>query len=344
MKYISDGPNYLDRIGYARLAWEDKPFYWLSPNGRDKVLYWVPYMGYAYGHLVNRVTEAVERDLARLEKNGYPYDIVQIRWSKGDNGSADEGVMDQVRDWNARHAYPKLTIATTSQMFHEFERRYADKIPTCRGDFTPYWEDGTASSARETGMNRHSADRLLQAETIWAAKHKAEFPAADFAAAWKNVALYSEHTWGAFNSISEPDLPFVKTQWKFKQAFALHADRQSRALLERAIAAPSGAWSPAEQWASYGAVEVDVFNTASWPRTDLVTLPGDLSPKGTAGEKVVNEEGREVPSQRLSSGELVFLASDVPPFGARRYRTPKRPVGRRGEGRRRAAPRWPRRP
>ena len=62
-------------------------------------------------------------------------------------------------------------------------------------------------------------------------------------------------------------------------------------------------------------VEYDVFNTASWPRTDLVTLP-----KETQGDAVKEAGGQPVPSQRLASGELVFLAQDVPALGAKRYR------------------------
>ena len=195
VRYLSDGPNYLDRIGYARVTWEDKPFWWISPSGREKVLYWAPYFGYAYGHTVDLLPEAVQRDLKHLEEIGYPYDLVQVRWSKGDNGSADERVMDQVRQWNATHAYPHLIIATTSEAFHAFEQRYGDKLPSYRGDFTPYWEDGAASGARETAMNRHSADRLSQAETLWVLRSPGPYPPADFAAAWKNVALWSEHTW-----------------------------------------------------------------------------------------------------------------------------------------------------
>ncbi len=249
--------------------------------------------------------------LHRLDSVKYPYDIVQLRWTKGDNGPPDEAVMDLVREWNAKHAYPRLIIATTSEAFHAFEQRYADKLPTYRGDLTPYWEDGAASSARETGMNRHSADRLLQTETIWAVKGMADFPAADFAAAWKNLALYSEHTWGAYNSVSQPDLPFVKTQWKYKQAYALDADRQSRKLLERVLA-PHDTGNGA----------VDVFNTSSWPRTDLVTLP-----KETKGGGVKDDRGQVVPSQRLSTGELVFLADNIPPFAARRFRVHAAAVG-----------------
>ena len=307
VKYISDGPNFIDRIGWTRVTWEDKPFYWLAPNGKDKVLYWAPYFGYAFGHTVDKITDAVQTDLRQLEENGYPYDLVQIRWSKGDNGSADERVMQQVRDWNAKYASPHLVIATTSRMFHDFEQRYAAKIPTFRGDFTPYWEDGAPSSARETALNRHSADRLSQAETLWALRSPTGFPAADFAEAWKAAALYSEHTWGAHNSVSAPDIDFVKTQWRYKQGYALAADTISRAVLAKVVGVAS-----APQTA--GRAEFDVYNTASWPRTDLVTLA-----KETPGDVVKDPSGKEVPSQRLTSGELVFLAHDVPALGAARY-------------------------
>ena len=38
---------------------------------------------------MDKLPDAVaETDLKQLEENGYPYDLVQIRWSKGDNGSA----------------------------------------------------------------------------------------------------------------------------------------------------------------------------------------------------------------------------------------------------------------
>jgi hypothetical protein len=310
VKYISDGPNASrsmdgDRIGYVRVQWENTPFYWLSPSGKEKVLYWGAQGGYSFGHHFSSIKEGLPFLLKRLEEQNYLYDIVQLRWTKGDNGPPDEGVMPAVRDWNAKYVYPKLIIATTSEAFHAFENRYGAKLPTFRGDMTPYWEDGSGSSARETALNRHSVDRLLQTETLWAMLNPGMFPVADFAVAWKNAAMYSEHTWGAYNSVSQPDLAFVKDQWMFKQGYALDADKQSRALLEKALGGrPSEA--PADS--------VDVFNTASWPRTDLVTLP-----KETRGDLVKDKNGKPVPSQRLSTGELVFLARDIPGFGAERF-------------------------
>jgi alpha-mannosidase len=112
--------------------------------------------------------------------------------------------------------------------------------------------------------------------------------------------------------VSQPDIEFVKTQWKYKQAYALNADNQSRALLARISKARS---SDGGTRAAGSSSEFDVFNTASWPRTDLVTLP-----RQTKGEVVKDMQGQRVPSQRLVGGELVFLARDVPAVGAKRYR------------------------
>lgn len=323
VKYFSFAPNYFDRMGGTMKEWQNKPFWWKGPDGKSRVLCWCPSRGYALGHLIGdgeALARFIPDYLAELENNRYPYDITHLRWNvHGDNGSPDEKVADVVRDWNARYAWPRLTITTTAAAFREFERRYGDKLPEYSGDYTPYWEDGAASSALETALNRASAERLVQAGTLWAIRNPGPFPAAAFQEAWRNVLLYSEHTWGAHNSISQPDLPFVLDQWKVKQAFALDADRQSHSLLNQALQA-----NPPRM---PGPGELDVFNTSSWERTGLVTLAREQFP---AGDRVEDDQGRVVPSQRLSNGELVFLASKVPPFAGKRYRVEAGKASSRG--------------
>ena len=323
VKYFSFAPNYFDRMGGTMKEWQNKPFWWKGPDGKQRVLCWCPSRGYALGHIIGD-GEALARFmpdyLTELETNAYPYDITHLRWNvHGDNGSPDEKVADVVRDWNARYAWPRLIISTTSEAFREFERSYGDKLPEYSGDYTPYWEDGAASSALETALNRASAERLVQAETLWAMRDSGPFPATAFQDAWRNVLLYSEHTWGAHNSINEPDLPFVRDQWKVKQAFALDADKESRQLLDRAGQSRTDA-SPAPS-------ELDVFNTSSWERTGLVTLSKAQS---AAGDCVVDGKGRPVPSQRIASGELVFVASKVPPLSAKRFTIRTGPPPQRG--------------
>jgi alpha-mannosidase len=235
--------------------------------------------------------------------------MVQLRYSiGGDNGPPDPDLPEFVKKWNAEYVWPKLVIATTSELFREFERRYKDKIPEARGDFTPYWEDGAASSARETALARNAAERLVQAETLWSILNPRAYPAGDFYQAWRNVLLYNEHTWGAHCSITQPDSEFTKAQWTIKQSFAVNAVSQSRQLLDGALCGQRSETKPVSA--------ADVYNTLSWPRTMLAVVPARLH---LAGDVVQSPSGRVIPSQRLSDGDLVFVAHDVPALGAQRF-------------------------
>ncbi len=46
VKYFSIGPNGGDRIGHTAAAWGDRPFWWIGPNGQDKLLVWMTGTGY----------------------------------------------------------------------------------------------------------------------------------------------------------------------------------------------------------------------------------------------------------------------------------------------------------
>ena len=299
VKYFSIGPNGGDRIGHTIAAWGDKPFWWIGPNGQDKVLVWMTGTGY---YRVFSSADNLLQYLGSLEEKGYPYDFVQVRHCLGDNGAPDVNFADTVKQWNDTHAYPKLVIATTDEMFRDFEQRYGDKLPTAQGDFTPYWEDGAASSALETAMNRASADRLTQAETLFAMFNPQAYPAQDFYQAWRNVILYDEHTWGAHNSISQPDEPFVKSQWAIKRQFAVDADMQSRKLLAAANASRGAA--VASPSADVQAIDVVNTTSASYPYA-LAVVPKELSLVGDV-VKTRPDDASAIPSQRLTSGELVF--------------------------------------
>ncbi len=321
VKYYSSGPNFIpfmpdggDRIGAFLKTWGDRPFYWLSPSGREKVLFWVTGKGYSWFHGLNlgQLSRAGDSPilsyLSELEKNDYPYDMVQVRYTiGGDNGPPDPELPDVVRSWNEKYASPQLCIATSSQMFAEFEDKYGNELPILAGDLTPYWEDGALSTIRETVQNHRSANTLVQAEALWAMRKPSEYPTEKFYQAWRQVILFDEHTWGAHNSVSEPDHPEVIDQWAYKQAFALEGAGLARELLDGAM--DSG---PNKE----DITGVDVFNTNSWPMTGLVTIPAAWNQARTG---VKDEQGRIVPSQRLSSGDLCFLGRDVPPFGANRY-------------------------
>ena len=321
IKYFSIGPNHVHRIGYTLDDWGDRPFWWVSPSGQDKVLCWVAGKAYSWFHnsRVGTLTRQTDPQpffdyLDELAQKGFAHDMVQVRYSiGGDNGPPDAELSEFVRQWNEKYTWPRMIISTTSRMMREFDRRYGDKLPEVRGDFTPYWEDGAGSSARETSISRTAAERLVQAEALWAMlRPKSEYPADDFYAAWRNIILYNEHTWGAHCSISQPESQFTLDQWAIKQAYAVDAEKQSNDLVDAALA---------ERKSSGDAVKaVDVFNTTSWPRTELVRLPAGAE---SAGSLAKDSDGNPAPSQLVSihrgGRRLLFLARDVPPMGAKRF-------------------------
>jgi len=314
VRYLSMGPNPNHRIGGTR-CWDNRPFYWVSPCGTRKVLCWMsPGYGWFRSGAGDRPIAMFKRSpllgyLRKLEIERYPYALVNLRYDvRGDNGHPDPDLPAAVKKWNETYLSPRLILSTPHRVFGELEARHGKRLPSVRGDFTPYWEDGAASTAAEAGLNRRSVERLVQAETLWAMLGREDYPAARFDQAWRRAILYDEHTWGSWNSVSEPDAPFTVQQARYKKQLALDADRLSRKLVEDALA---------ERRATGGPVGViEVFNTLSWPRTDLIVVPKTLH---RAGECVRSEAGERVPSQRLAGGELAFLARNVPALGSARF-------------------------
>jgi hypothetical protein len=307
IKYFSPAPNYFDRIGDILQQMEERPFYWASPSGKEKVLVWIPYKGYALSSGVPHLNaKFIATYIDALKQKKFPYDISYMRWSgHGDNAVPEIEVSDFVKEWNAKYQWPKIIISSTSKAFSAFETKYGTQLPVYKGDWTGYWEDGAGSSAYETGQNRHSSSRLTQAETIWAINHPKKFPANKFKAAWQQVLLYSEHTWGADESVSTPLSKKTTEQWEIKKSYASMADTLSIQLLKEA------AGSNNLQDNSHS---IQVYNTHSWENSGLVLVPKSLS---TIGDRVTDENGNSIVTQRLKTGELAFVAEKIPAFSAR---------------------------
>ncbi len=317
VRYFSSGPNYVpslpdggDRIGFALKSQGDRPFYWVSASGEDSVLFWMAGRGYSWFHGLNmgelggaQTTEIFDY-LSELDARHYPYDMIQVRYTVGgDNGPPDPRLSDVVRSWNEEYASPRFAIATTQELFEEFERKYGSTLPRRTGDLTPYWEDGAASTARELGENRETAEEISQSETLYALLDPAAYAPETAYLAWRGVHLFDEHTWGASNSITDPDSPDVKAQWEYKLSFLRSAEEGEKTLRSGIVKSfPEGPTSA-----------VDIVNTSSWSRTGIVFLPKTLS---VAGLRARDGAGRPVPAQRISTGETAILLQNVPAFGS----------------------------
>ena len=305
VRYFSAAPNSGDRIGTLK-AIQEKPFWLQSPSGKERVLVWIP--AYGYGRFMGIDASGLSGYMNTLDTVKFPYDIACTRWSHGDNAPPDATLPDKVKAWNEQYEWPKVIIASASEAFAAFEKRHGNDIPVLKGDVTPYWEDGAGSTALETAMNRNSADRLTQAEALAAMLAPGGYQAAEYTEAWRNVLLYSEHTWGAAGSVTAPESQGVKDQWEGKRKYAVDGDTQSKALLAGVLQAYGG---------SKDGAAIDLHNSTSWPRSEVVLLENILS---AAGDAVVDDHGVALCSQRLSTGQLAVRVENVPAFGSVRLR------------------------
>ena len=283
-----------------------------------------PYRGYALGISGYKLDQQLPEHLAQLERKGYPYDIVQLQWCVGsDNGPPDAALPEVVKNWNAKHVYPKLVIATTSELFREFEKRYAAKIPRVRGDFTPYWEDGASSTARETAINRTAAERLVQAETLWAMLQPA-------AVSGGRVR----------RRLAQRD-PLRRTHLGRRQQHQRAGQAERQGFLEDPPGFRPRCRCPiAEVAVGRAGPARERTDGRRRGRVQHGVLAADR-PGGAVegaerrGRRCRRTAGEAVPSQRLSTGELAFLAKDVPALAGQTIHNCRRQEhnARQGQGR-----------
>jgi len=314
IKYFSAGTNPGHRIGDIVSELGDKPFYWISPSGEDSVLTWIHHSGYALFHTglggsvtTNLLTEAkVFPYLNWLAENEYPYDMTVLRYNIGsDNGPPDALLSKTVRDWNQAYSSPKLVISTVSEAFSLLEQKYGNQLPRLKGDLTGYWEDGAISSARETAINRDNATRAGQIETLYGILAERGYPENELDAIWRNILLFDEHTWGSWNSISEPGSPFTLQQWQTKKSFTEKAQQAIDEMMQHAL---KGRKSRDGELNAF-----EVINTCSWARSGYVYLSVDQVP---SSKTLVDHSGKPIPMMAANERMNKYFVADVPAFGS----------------------------
>ncbi len=323
IRYFSMAPNYVpflqnggSRVGLAHIEWADRPFYWQSQSGDEKVLCWSAGTGYSFFHdwLAGKLSaggvEPIWKRLQQLEEADFPYNTTYFRYTvNGDNGPPDEEMSSIIKQWNDTYASPHFVIGTTQELFSHFEKEYGEHLPSYKGDLTPYWEDGAASTARELAMNRKNSNLLNQLEILYTLMDKENFPFQDFQAAWRNITLFSEHTWGASASGPSPEAEMTKLLWKQKQVFAFNAD----SLVRKITLGLHQKLNDKEQ-SQY----ITVFNTNTWSRSDVVKVD-DV--KNLENKQLISKT--DTASLQKIDDSWFFIARDVPALSAKSYRIVK---------------------
>ncbi len=309
IRYFSSGINN-DRAYPFTQVQGRSPCWWEGPDGsRVLMMYLFGYAHAAGWGLDTGIEAARTRMMAALagyeQRPDYPYDAVFLHGAVSDNCPLNPRLAEVARQWNERYEFPKVILCHNAEFFEYIEKQYGDRLPVVRGSAGTYWEDGAASSARETALCRNAHEAVAAGEALLAlADRLGEARCYDrdaIGSVWRNCLLYDEHTWGAHCSVSQPESDFTAAQWRIKAQFAEDAAAGARQVRDQGMRALAGlVRTPGPA--------VVVLNTLSWPRTDLVRVE---LPEGLA----VAEEGA-APFLHPDGG-LFVLARDVPPCGYR---------------------------
>lgn len=193
-------------------------FWWEAPDGR-RIL---SFVGEHYS-LFSQFCQTHEADtgkmhqgicdyVKRLEEGGYQWDFAFLTATNPpmyDNNCPDAGLADLIRRYNEEGHEYKVRFATP-EMLRDKLLSYESSadggaFPVYAGDWTDYWNFGSASTARETKVSRLAARALesvdmLECMTGFGDKRYQEAKQE----AKLNALIYGEHTWGASQSISWP--------------------------------------------------------------------------------------------------------------------------------------------
>ncbi|MGH9343701.1 MAG: glycosyl hydrolase-related protein, partial [Terriglobia bacterium] len=317
IKYWVAGPN-SDRAPLRlREQWNRKsPFWWQGPDG-SKVLFWY---ARAYRELVSLFGlpfqetagyDALPVFLQPFSNPGYKPDAILVNGSQAENVELDPQTATVVLEWDRNFAYPKLQYATFDDFFRYIDQHYGDRLSTYKGDMGPFWEDGVGADALYTAEDRGNQNLALSAGVVSTVTHEVDpnlhAPAGELDDAWRDIVLYSEHTWRTAGSEMQEKSEDAARQLMVKDGFANHARFDAEDVADRAMGDLAN-----EIHVSAGTLVV--FNALNWKRdalveTDLVghnELVDMTTGKPVTVQPIYYEQGRE---------HVRFMASDLPPVG-----------------------------
>jgi alpha-mannosidase len=296
-------------------------FQWTTPDGSGVLVGWTPgFWTYTTWSVAGYSGPTTLRQFKALGK-GYPYDAIFRHGGFGDNTEPCEDMQQRLFKQRAKGPSIDVRMARVDDFAAYIHDHFSEDLPTFQGDNPNSWADGTISLARETGMHRRVQTGVIEAEKFAALDAatggKAAYPAGRIADVYRDLHFYSDHTWGLdvggepTMDVNSPKYAQWQRNWDAKRAYPIRA-RKLTAQVRNAALKNMGARIRS---AGPGVV---VWNSCSWPRTDVVRLEWD-SRFGDRPALVHRRSGKSVPWQKCADEtgrpHVIFLARNIPPMG-----------------------------
>lgn len=297
-------------------------FWWQAPDGLHRVLFgwrshysmplWYGQTGGGYGNLIDMASDKLSADLRQIEDGvtlgPYPYDaLVNPEYVDHDIPRFDTRVLPL---WAEKYAYPDIRIGSPERFFEYIENHYGAQLPVLSGDLNNFSADYATIDPESQGWKRRSARLLPIAEGLgalagaWNAGYllSPSFVDQTYTGMWD----YDEHSW--------PTQPQASDVQLFNAAWVKKEDaRRTLAAAEKAVSETSHEFG--RQIHTGSGETLAVFNSLAHARSEIVQAQGAFSSLTDLAT------GRRIACQKIENGEVVFLASDVPAYGYKLFRT-----------------------
>ncbi len=257
---------------------------WQSPGGRELLVmngeHYTMFDQWTndYTQNLDTMQAGLNKYLQNLEKQKYPYDFAYLSAtcapSAYDNAPPNFDLPALVKRWNEEGRQPKLRYATPQDILARINQIPYETIPVVKGDWSDYWNFGSASSATETRISLNTATTMRDIDLLNAFGKPSGQMDAVMKMIWKDINFYDEHTWGAYNPL-ELTNPFPTAQWYMKAAPAYEGMAYSKFALTKQLQQLAG--NPV---ASQELEGVMLFNPTGSTIKYYPQIPGDWFVKG----------------------------------------------------------------
>lgn len=225
------------------------------------------------------MAKGIDNYVNRLEENGYEYDFVYLTATNPplfDNNCPDPKLASLIRKYNEENHKYKIRFVTPEMLLERVRNIDPALISSYAGDWTDYWNFGSGSSARETSFNRNTKEKLRKADFLEAFQGS---PGVHYDNVKEesilNTLLYEEHTWGAAQSITDPEDFEVYSQQNHKSHMAYQAADLSAYLLGKQM--EKLADNPLQSKEPEG---IMLINTSDVEQDVEIRIPEDYLSKG----------------------------------------------------------------
>ncbi len=265
----------------------------------------------------------VDKLLAKYRESGYTHDALMVLYLHDFISSNREAhqLLPAVREWNAAGRQPRIVVATPAEFFQHLEgsnqaSSSSGQFPIYGGDWNGLWSEVKTNSPVISAQARWINDHLPVAELLWSLltfRNFTSVPSGNLEEARQKLLKYEEHSGAA--QIGWPKL-MSRAEVEAQNRQYVEYTSTGKADIEYLL--HSGVRTLLSQKPGHSSTIV-VFNPLSWQRTDVA----QLKMPATANGKIISLRdlgtGAIVPLQKVSEGEVVFLAKDVPALGYRTY-------------------------